>query len=115
MALGRVRMSSSTDGFNDLLANLGNRKWRREGDLMVAPHGTIWLHDDLTVWGTGPELLDRMRGRLARILATRDSYSQDEQEQWKKSYDDTFGLVSCLKCLFGCGGEGAGASGGALS
>jgi hypothetical protein len=91
-------MDISIDETNHLFTALESMGWQRKGELVVAPHGTMWLLYHCPWVGTLNDMHERMRGRLARIIANRDSRCVEaDVECWRQSYDDTFSLLKCLE------------------
>jgi hypothetical protein len=93
---------SVPDAAEKLIRLLEADGWRRSESEIVAPHGTMWL-DATSPWGgagmdSEAELLDRMRGRLARIVANRSKESAEGREgAWQHSCNDTRSLIACLE------------------
>jgi hypothetical protein len=95
-------MGISIDEINMLFASLEAAGWQRDNDRIIAPLGTMWLdYHDLWFFGTARHMQERMRGRLDRIVANRNTYGNIDQESWQRSYDDTFSLIRCLQSVFG--------------
>jgi hypothetical protein len=91
----------SNAGAPELVQSLEAAGWRRIGDEIVAPHGTMWLNSQTPWHGAGMEsgweLLERMRGRLSRILANRNTTDETSNRAWEDSFEDTQSLIACLE------------------
>lgn len=75
-----------------LFAALLERDWKRKGDLIYAPHESMWLSTDSPWQGDLADFIERMEGRVSRIA--RNQAGDSEQ-----ALDDTRSLISALRSL----------------
>lgn len=80
-----------------LFAGLEAKGWAWEEDVLMAPHGSIWLTREHPWDHDLKDFRQRMQARLMRIEGNRDIY--EVEAEYQGIWDDTASLVETLDAI----------------